>query len=164
MILVESVKTKMLELDKFKTLVDIAPLISIDFIIKNKEDKILLGKRVNKPAKGYYFTLGGRVFKNETINEAKKRLLKDEIGLNIEDFNPKFIGVFEHFYKDSFVDDNISTHYVNLGYEIEVFHIQDLPKAQHNIYVWLSKDEIMNSKEVHKYVKDYFKNSIGERI
>lgn len=154
----------MLELDKFKTLVDIAPLISIDFIVRNNEDKILLGKRVNKPAKDYFFTLGGRVFKNETINEAKKRLLKDEIGLNIEDFNPKFIGVFEHFYKDSFVNDNISTHYVNLAYEIEVSYIQDLQKAQHNIYVWLSKDEIMNSKEVYKYVKDYFKNSIGERI
>lgn len=154
----------MLELDKFKTLVDIAPLISIDFIARNNQDKILLGKRVNKPACDYFFTLGGRVFKNETINEAKKRILKNEIGLNIEDFNPKFIGVFEHFYKDSFVDDNISTHYVNLGYEIEISHIQDLPKAQHNIYVWLSKDEIMNSKEVYKYVKDYFKNSIGERI
>lgn len=164
MILAESVKTKMLELDKFKTLVDIAPLISIDFIIKNKENKILLGKRVNKPAKGYYFTLGGRVFKNETLNEAKKRVLKDELGLNIQGYNPRFIGVFEHFYKDSFVDDNISTHYVNLAYEIEVSYIQDLPKVQHNIYVWLSKDEIMNSKEVHNYVKDYFKNSIGERI
>ncbi|MGH2307812.1 hypothetical protein ACRCD8_08575 [Aliarcobacter sp. ERUVET-8] len=41
----------MLELDKFKTLLDIAPLVSIDFIVRNNEDKILLGKRVNKPAK-----------------------------------------------------------------------------------------------------------------
>ena len=154
----------MLELDKFKTLVDIAPLVSIDFIIKNQDNKILLGKRVNKPAKDYFFTLGGRLFKNETINEAKKRVLKDEIGLNIEDFNPKFIGVFEHFYNDSFVDDNISTHYVNLAYEIEVSYLQDLPKAQHKEYIWLSKDEIMNSNEVHNYVKDYFKHNIGERI
>ena len=130
----------MLELDKFKTLVDIAPLVSIDFIIKNQDNKILLGKRLNKPAKDYFFTLGGRVYKNETINEAKKRVLKDEIGLNIEDFNPKFIGVFEHFYNDSFVDDNISTHYVNLAYEIEVSYLQALPKAQHKEYIWLSKD------------------------
>jgi colanic acid biosynthesis protein WcaH len=91
----------MLELDKFKTLVDIAPLVSIDFIIKNSEDKILLGKRVNKPACDYFFTLGGRVFKNETLNEAKKRVLKDELGLNIQDYNPRFIGVFEHFYNDN---------------------------------------------------------------
>lgn len=66
----------MLELDKFKTLVDIAPLVSIDFIIKNSEDKILLGKRVNKPACDYFFTLGGRIFKKETLNEAKKKSIK----------------------------------------------------------------------------------------
>ena len=72
--------------------------------------------------------------------------------------------MFEHFYNDSFVDENISTHYVNLAYEIKVSHIQELPKAQHKEYIWLSKDEIMNSNEVHNYVKDYFKNNIGERI
>ena len=53
---------------------------------------------------------------------------------------------------------------VNLAYEIEVSYMQDLTRTQHNIYVWLSKDEIMNSKEVHNYVKDYFKNNTGERI
>ncbi|MFW3355558.1 hypothetical protein [Aliarcobacter butzleri] len=67
------------------------------------------------------------------------------------------MGVFEHFYNDSFIDDNITTHYVNLAYEINVSHIQDLPKKQHNEYLWLSLDEIMNSSTVHKYVKDYFK-------
>ncbi|MCT7568971.1 GDP-mannose mannosyl hydrolase [Aliarcobacter butzleri] len=154
----------MLELDKFKTLVDIAPLVSIDFIIKNQENKIVLGKRVNKPAEDYYFTFGGRVYKNEILNEAKKRILKDEIGLNIKDFNPKFIGVFEHFYNDSFVDDRISTHYINLAYEIKVSYIQDLPKKQHNEYVRLSLDELMSSNKVHKYVKDYFKYNMGERI
>ncbi|MCG3710630.1 NUDIX domain-containing protein [Aliarcobacter butzleri] len=154
----------MLELDKFKTLVDIAPLVSIDFIIKNQENKIVLGKRVNKPAKDYYFTFGGRVYKNEILNEAKKRILKDEIGLNIKDFNPKFIGVFEHFYNDSFIDDRIPTHYINLAYEINVSYIQDLPKKQHNEYVRLSLDELMSSNKVHKYVKDYFKHNMGERI
>lgn len=72
--------------------------------------------------------------------------------------------MFEHFYEDSFVDDNISTRYVNLAYEMEVSYLQDLPKAQHKEYIWLSKDEIMNSNEVHNYVKDYFKHNIGERI
>lgn len=146
----------MLPLDEFKILVDIAPLISIDFIVKNSEDNILLGKRVNKPAKDYYFTIGGRVFKNETLENAKERILKEEIDLNIKDFSPRFIGVFEHFYKDSFVYDNISTHYVNLAYEINISYMQDLPKKQHSDYIWLSSNELLNSNKVHKYVKDYF--------
>ena len=67
----------MLDLNTFKTVVENTPLISIDFIVKNSEKKILLGKRVNKPAKGFFFTLGGRVYKNEKLETAKKRILKD---------------------------------------------------------------------------------------
>jgi colanic acid biosynthesis protein WcaH len=148
----------MLDLNTFKTIVDNTPLISIDFIVKNRDNKILLGKRVNKPACGFLFTLGGRVYKNEKLETAKNRIVKDEIGLDLKTLNPKFIGIFEHFYNDSFVDDNVSTHYVNLAYEINVSYIQDLPKDQHNNYVWLSLDELLNSQEVHKYVKDYFNN------
>lgn len=151
----------MLDLNTFKIVVDNTPLISIDFIMKNSDNKILLGKRVNKPAKDYLFTLGGRVYKNEKLSDTKQRILKEEVGLDIKNYNPKFIGIFEHFYNDSFVDNNISTHYVNLAYEIQVSYIQDLPKAQHNSYNWLSLDELMSSREVHKYVKDYF-SKLGE--
>ena len=150
----------MIAFDDFKTVVKNTPLISIDFIVKNNDDKILLGKRINEPAKNYLFTLGGRVYKNEKLENAKKRILKDELGLNINEYTPKFIGVFEHFYNNSFVDDNISTHYVNLAYEIQVSYIQDLPQTQHNSYIWLSLNELIDSNEVHKYVKDYFK--LGE--
>ncbi|MGD9625699.1 MAG: GDP-mannose mannosyl hydrolase [Arcobacter sp.] len=149
----------MLDLNTFKMVVENTPLISIDFIVKNSDNKILLGKRLNKPACDFLFTLGGRVYKDEKLENAKKRILKDEVGLDLEKYNPKFLGVFEHFYNDSFMDDDddITTHYVNLAYEINVSHIQDLPKKQHNEYLWLSLDEIMNSLTVHKYVKDYFK-------
>ena len=146
----------MIAFETFKTVVKNTPLISIDFIVKNHGNKILLGKRVNKPAQKNLFTLGGRVYKNEKLEDAKKRILKNEIGLDLENFNPIFLGIFEHFYEDSFVNDNISTHYVNLAYEISVSHIQDLPKSQHNEYEWLSLDELMNSSLVHNYVKDYF--------
>ena len=55
--------------DLFKTIIDNTPLVSVDLIVKHK-GKVLLGKRVNKPAQGYWFTLGGRIFKNESIQSA----------------------------------------------------------------------------------------------
>ena len=61
----------MLDDQIFKTVVDSAPLISIDILIK-KGNKILLGRRVNKPAQGYFFSIGGRIDKNETIENAMK--------------------------------------------------------------------------------------------
>ena len=59
----------MLDDQIFKTVVDSTPLISIDILIK-KGNKILLGRRVNKPAQGYFFSIGGRINKNETIENA----------------------------------------------------------------------------------------------
>ena len=82
--------------DLFKTIIENTPLVSVDLIVKNK-GKVLLGKRVNKPAQGYWFTLGGRVLKNENIQSAIKRIGKQETGIII-DSDPKFIGVFEHLY------------------------------------------------------------------
>ena len=63
----------MLDDQIFKTVVDSAPLVSIDILL-NKDGKILLGKRLNKPAQGYFFSTGGRINKNETIDNAMVRI------------------------------------------------------------------------------------------
>jgi len=155
-----------LDKDIFKCIVQYAPLISIDFLIE-KDGKYLLGKRINKPAKDYYFAIGGRIFKNESIENAKKRILKEEIGLELKNDESKFIGVFEHFYDDSVFGDDISTHYVNLAYLLDLNtisnnkytnkQITNIPFDQHSEYIWFEVDELLKSSEVHKYVKDYFK-------
>ena len=145
----------MLDDQIFKTVVDSAPLISIDILIK-KDNKVLLGRRVNKPAQGYFFSTGSRINKNETINNAMVRIAKNELNIELKSI-PKFKGVFEHFYDDS-IYQGISTHYVNLAYEIEIEGALNLPNEQHNEYRWFSIVELLKSKQVHKYVKDYFKD------
>ena len=145
----------MLDNQTFKTVINSTPLISIDLLIK-KDNKILLGMRINKPAQGHLFSIGGRVYKNETINKAIIRIAKNELNIKLKAL-PRFIGVFEHFYDDSIYQD-VSTHYVNLAYEVEIEKIPSLPIEQHNEYQWLTIDELLKSKQVHKYVKHYFKN------
>jgi len=68
-----------------------------------------------------------------------------------------FYSTFEHFYENSFVDDNISTHYVVLAYKIKIEEELNLPEDEHSEYSYFSKDEIMTNNYIHKYVKDYFK-------
>ena len=144
----------MLDDQTFETVINSIPLISIDLLVK-KDNKILLGKRTNKPAQGYLFSIGGRVYKNETINSAIIRIASNELNFSLK-LTPRFIGVFEHFYDDSVYQD-VSTHYINLAYEIEIKETLNLPTEQHNEYQWLTIDELLKSKQVHKYVKDYFK-------
>ena len=145
----------MLDDQIFKTVVDSAPLISIDILIK-KGNKILLGKRINKPAQGYFFSIGGRINKNETIDNAMARVALNELNIDLKS-TPEFIGVFEHFYDDS-IYESVTTHYVNIAYEYEVEEIPDLPNEQHSEYKWFTIDELLESKQVHKYTKDYFRN------
>jgi colanic acid biosynthesis protein WcaH len=139
----------------FKTVIDSTPLISIDLLVK-KDNKILLGRRINKPAQGYLFSIGGRVYKNETINDAMARIAKNEINIELK-LTPKFVGVFEHFYDNGIYKD-VSTHYINLAYEVNVYNeMLNLPTEQHSEYQWLSINELLNSRQVHEYVKDYFR-------
>ena len=56
---------------EFENVIKKTPMIAIDLCITD-ENKILLGKRINPPAKNYYFVPGGRIRKSETIKNAQK--------------------------------------------------------------------------------------------
>jgi len=145
----------MLDDATFKTVVNSTPLVSIDILLK-KGEKILLGKRINKPAQGYYFSTGGRIRKNESIDNAMIRIAKSELNIELES-KPEFIGIFEHFYNDG-IYENISTHYVDIAYRYEVEKTPDLPIDQHSEYKWFTVDELLDNSQVHKYTKDYFRS------
>lgn len=133
-----------------------APLISVDFIIQNPHGKFLLGKRINRPAKGFYFVPGGRVFKNEKLSDAITRIADTELGLKKVDPDfSSFKGVYEHFYEDSFLDKSMSTHYVVLAFSFELESFEYV-SDQHCEFQWLSPSEILKSSKVHEYTKNYF--------
>ena len=62
--------------DDFYSVVRLAPLVSIDLIIRNARGEVLLGLRNNEPAKGFYFVPGGIILKQERLHEAFARILK----------------------------------------------------------------------------------------
>jgi colanic acid biosynthesis protein WcaH len=104
----------MLDAQTFKTVIENTPLVSIDLCLVC-DGQILLAKRNNEPLKGEWFTPGGRIYKNETWQKALLRIVEVELGLpdvKIEAFS--LMGLWDHFYSNSVVDENISTHYVNM--------------------------------------------------
>ena len=127
----------------------------------NSSGDFLLGKRRNSPAKGFLFFPGGRIFKNEKIENAIVRILREETGMVKTETNPEFIGVFEHFYEDNFCNErnpNSGTHYVALGFAIEIDSIPDQSVFlnQHSEMVWISKIDLLSNPMVHEYCKEYF--------
>ena len=82
----------------FQTIIGATPLVSIDLIVKNAKGEVLLGYRTNRPAQGYWFVPGGRVQKNERLDNAFLRLTKAELGVAIQRASATFMGVFEHLF------------------------------------------------------------------
>lgn len=145
----------MLPLETFKTVIESTPLVSIDLIVRNKEGEVLLGKRTNRPAQGYWFVPGGRVLKDESFEHAFKRLIKAELGLT--EVASNFKGVYQHFYDDNFSEDKFTTHYVVLAYEISFNgELSSLPVEQHSGYQWFNESELLEHESVHAHSKWYF--------
>lgn len=141
----------------FKTVVANAPLISIDLVIQDPLGRVLLGKRLNRPAQGYWFVAGGRIQKDETLASAFERLVREELGLTRTICEAQFLGPFEHMYNDNFSGDDFSTHYIVLGYRLLLdVDLGKLPKDQHGTYKWFDVSELLTSDLVHENTKLYF--------
>jgi len=137
------------------TVIRLAPLIAIDFVAR---DEVLLGLRNNEPARNWYFIPGGMILKNERLADAFSRLLKTETNYATSIDDARFLGAFEHFYKNNrFGAPDYDTHYVVLGFEFKVSGTAE-PKAddQHGELRWWPLDELMASDRVHKNTKAYF--------
>jgi colanic acid biosynthesis protein WcaH len=146
----------MLEKDAFKTVVKNTPLVSIDLCIV-WDGKILLGKRKNEPLKGFFFTPGGRILKNEAHLDCLKRVARSELGLIVDDLKQaELMGAYDHFYENSVFGEEVSTHYVNLPYYVYFDKRPELmPDDQHDTLEWFDLSKVANGNEFHIYIKSY---------
>lgn len=143
---------------QFLDIIELTPLVSIDLIIENDAGEILLGKRTNKPAQGFWFVPGGRIRKNERLSEAFQRITVNELGVNMDFDQATLLGAYDHIYQDNaFSKEGVNTHYVALGYKIALpLGVSIKHDAQHSALQWQSIDNLMNNEQVHINTKNYF--------
>lgn len=154
--LLEKKEDSMLDVHTYKTIVENTPLVSIDLcLICNGQ--ILLGKRSNEPLRGMWFTPGGRIHKNETWQGALLRISEVELGLSsivVENFS--LMGVWDHFYKNSALDQNTSTHYVNLPHYAEFKSRPSITlDDQHGEFEWYDLSVVAKDEKFHPYLCNY---------
>jgi colanic acid biosynthesis protein WcaH len=147
--------------DTFLTVVASTPFVSIDLIVRNEIDQVLLGYRRNRPAQDYWFVPGGRIRKNERTQDALRRIAENELGIFAD--KGDLIGVFDHFYDDNFYGESgIGTHYVVCAVQ---FHIRSdthfTPDNQHALLKWWDMAELLTSADVHPNTKLYFRDVPG---
>lgn len=150
-----NIKSGYISHKQYYDVVKLTQLVSVDLLVKNN-GRYLLGKRKNKPAQGFLFVPGGKVYNNETIHQGIRRIAKEEIGLSDFDYTP--IGVYEHIYDDNYCDDQFGTHYIVHAFEIKTNADIDITRfnQQHESVHWLSSSEIKEDNRVHLFNKYYF--------
>lgn len=144
--------------EDFDDVVRLTPLVAIDLIVLSPDGRILVGWRSNEPAKGCFFTPGGRISKNETLAAAFRRISLAELGVEKQITEARFVGVYEHFYAtNNHGVAGFGTHYVVLAYELTAApQDMQLPKDQHGEFAWLTEAELLRRPDVHDNVKAYF--------
>ena len=146
---------------RFLEVVDQTPLVSIDLVVVDSEQRVLCGWRVNQPARGFWFVPGGRILKDELLDDAFHRIAQAELGEGgWLRSGASLLGVFEHLYDTNFADaPDISTHYVVLAYRIDVGDHPSPPDEQHSKYAWLSRSDVDSDafgSSVHPNTAAYF--------
>ena len=141
--------------EEFKQLIRIAPLVSIDIVIENERGQILLGKRVNQPAKDMLFVPGGRILKLETREQAFHRLL-DEVSVHAPFTSARLLGVYDHIHDSNYYNEpNLSTHYTSIVYHLRVGS-ESVRRGdnQHSFLTWKTLSDAEKCSEVHQFAKN----------
>lgn len=155
----------MLSTEDFLSVVRLAPLLAIDLILTAPDGAVLVGRRRNRPARGSWFVPGGRIRKGESLDEAFRRIVTEELGdhagilagISGQRADATLIGVYEHFYDDNFAGaEGIGTHYVVFGYRVMAGEaVLPQQQAQHSGYRWMMPAELLANDAVHDNTKAY---------
>ena len=150
---------KLLNHSDLNTVIRLAPLVSIDLIIRDTADRVLLGLRNNEPAKGYFFVPGGIILKDEPLHDAFARIIRKEINYSSTLTQARLIGAFDHFYETNRSGEpGYGTRYIALAHEVRLQDTSGIaPDSQHSEYSWWTEADLLKSIRVHENTKTYFR-------
>ena len=115
------------------------PLVGVGAIIK-KDDAVLLVKRKYEPGKGLWSIPGGLVELGETVQEAVKREVKEETGLEVEVV--KLIDVVDNIIRDE--QNRIKFHYILIDFLVSIKGGKCEPTSDASEIKWFKSYELTN--------------------
>jgi colanic acid biosynthesis protein WcaH len=136
--------------EEWDVIVENVPLVSVDLVV-DTPDGVVLGKRTNEPAKGEWFVPGGRVHKHESLTDAVDRVAREELGVSVA--IERQLGVYEHFWETTDLDDVGGKHYVTVGYHVTIETGELRPDDQHAAL--RAFDPPFSDLDLHPYVRAY---------
>jgi len=134
----------------YKLMLGSFPIPCVDIVVECKE-KFLFLKRTEKPAQGEYWFPGGRLYKNETLEDCIKRKLNEEVGIGSYKLIDQ-IGAFETIFDDGPFESQ--SHTINVTYHV-IVDSEEIKKNDKffDDYKWIYKDdEIILKHNYNEYI------------
>jgi colanic acid biosynthesis protein WcaH len=137
----------------YKQIVEVMPIPCIDILVKHNNEYLLV-KRVNEPLKDKWYVSGSRLLKNETVQDAVKRIAKTELGINAR--YSKVLCIYNAIYEVGYF--GLPSHTFTLVVEATTkSEIIKLDK-EHSDYMWVDKP----FPNLHPYIKKAIQSAKGE--
>lgn len=152
-------KKNFIEDNLYKKIVENIPISTVDVLLFSRDlKKVLLFLRNNEPAKGEYYSLGGKLNKCETFSNCAKRKLKEEVGI-VENKGLVFIDILSETFSNCFFSNDIPTHFVNIYYALICDEsIKITLDSQHAKYRWID----VSDSSLNDYMKIKIQKSLEE--
>jgi len=128
----------------YRKIRDTVPIASVDALTLCR-GKLLLLLRNNEPARGLWWTPGGRVRKGEQLGEAVRRELMEETGLS--PYKIEKIGVMSHIWPE--------VHFVTSFFRVDVVDDAVVLNDEHSDFRWVSSV----NDELHPYLIQMIRES-----
>lgn len=119
-----------------------------------RDRKILVCQTVGRD---YFFLPGGHVEFNETMRDALRRELYEEIGALLKD--AQFIGALENL----FDQDDAKKHEVSFIFNVDIDLKQIISKEEHVSFYWVSMDKFIEANIAPPALKDVILKWLAER-
>ena len=131
--------------------------VSVAAVIEGEKHKILLVWEGDLPYHDWWVVPGGYVKPDETVQEAMKREVREETGLEV--VSDGLIGIYDDFIVTEERDGPI--HHIVIAYKARVIGGEVAVTRESREYAWMDVKEAVRSPRLHdvfKRILDDFKN------
>jgi colanic acid biosynthesis protein WcaH len=146
--------------ETFREFIERMPQICVEVIVERENRGVLLARRTNEPVRGEWFWPGSRLYKGEWLDDAARRVGREELGLDLS--IGKQLGVYEHRWETS--APGPSRHTINVVFRARAadgpLSVADVTlDDQHDDVRFVHPDDVGES--YHEYVRRYARDLLA---
>ena len=136
-------------IERYRAAMEEFPIVTVDVVFLSPDKKkILLGKRINEPYAGEFYSFGGRLYKNEDFVDAAIRIAKQELDISLTPQTLTFAGALNEI-NDSSIFEGLNYHAVDVYFVCTIENKETALDAQHSEVQWFPVD----APDLHPNVK-----------